>query len=92
MGQLSDLHAALEGLSFNGASFLALFNADCMRLDAERHKIIEWISPIDIDQQHRSTGLSLFEGSCAWLLQDPKFTDWIDSDTSAFFWLHGIRE
>lgn len=60
--------------------------------EAERRAILQWLSPIAVQQQHATSLASLLPGTGHWLLENPSFVSWKTSSASEKFWLHGIRE
>lgn len=60
--------------------------------DKERGEILEWVSPIDVEQQQRSATKCRVAGTGGWILRHEKFLAWKSAIGPSILWLHGIRE
>jgi hypothetical protein len=58
--------------------------------DDERVKFLQWISRIRYTDHHETNFKDVLPGTGQWLLEDPLFSDWMQS--GSVLWLHGIRE
>ncbi|KAJ7481303.1 hypothetical protein B0H11DRAFT_1863196 [Mycena galericulata] len=57
--------------------------------DAERMKIIAWLSPLNFFLRHADISQARQEGTGGWLLADPDFQEW-ESGSGRTLWCHGI--
>ncbi|KAI2634056.1 hypothetical protein GGS21DRAFT_543965 [Xylaria nigripes] len=58
--------------------------------DAERTKVLLWISKEPYEDYHNSERKDFIAGTGEWLLSHPTFRTWKDESASSLFWLHGI--
>lgn len=56
-----------------------------------RKRTIEWISPLDFRVKLNEVLASHEPGTGQWLLQSPKFKEWLNGSTR-ILWCYGIRE
>jgi hypothetical protein len=57
-----------------------------------RRKILNWISTIAYEDNHKATSSGLLEGTGGWLRGKPEFQDWQASSESGILWLRGKRK
>jgi len=55
-------------------------------------KILDWISTIAYEDNHKTTAEGLLEGTGRWLRNKPEFQEWRASSVSGILWLHGKRK
>ncbi|KAH7160654.1 hypothetical protein EDB81DRAFT_782712 [Dactylonectria macrodidyma] len=55
----------------------------------EQLRILEWVSPIPHGKHHMIVREARTSGTCEWLLDHEKFTEWEDSPSSMIMWLQG---
>lgn len=55
----------------------------------EEREILDWISPIPYGKHHISVREARTSGTCEWLLQNEKFCEWWNINSSAVLWLQG---
>ncbi|KAI1740272.1 hypothetical protein F4680DRAFT_448032 [Xylaria scruposa] len=53
-------------------------------------KILGWISNIAYETDFTSVNQTRLAETCEWLIQHPKYLDWLERENSSIFWLHGI--
>ncbi|KAI1115050.1 hypothetical protein F5Y14DRAFT_450409 [Nemania sp. NC0429] len=53
-------------------------------------KILSWISPIEYRRHHDTVQELRTKDTCDWLLQRPKFGQWINAASSVTLWLQGF--
>ena len=59
-------------------------------VDEDRQeKILTWLSPYLHENSHRKTKKTASEGTGTWLLDAPKFQEWISSTLPSVIWLNG---
>ena len=58
--------------------------------EAERVKILQWISPIPYIEHHNQAKRDVLAGTGTWFLKDDKVLRWLSSSSSSILWLHGI--
>ena len=58
--------------------------------EAERVKILQWISPIPYIEHHNQAKRDVLAGTGAWFLKDEKVLKWLSSSSSTILWLYGI--
>lgn len=59
--------------------------------DAERSKILQWISSIEYAKHHLHATENCIDGTGEWLFGRKDFLAWENSRDSTILWLHGIR-
>jgi len=60
--------------------------------DHRRSKILNWISTIAYEDNHKATALGLLEGTGGWLCNKAEFQEWQASSASGILWLRGKRK
>lgn len=58
--------------------------------NAERQKILHWVSPIPYIQHHVQSNTDILKGTGLWFLNDDRLTQWRCSSLSSIMWLRGI--
>lgn len=58
--------------------------------DANRVKILQWISSIPYEQHYKQASTDLMAGTGRWFLKDDELLEWRGSSTSSIMWLRGI--
>lgn len=59
--------------------------------ESERSDILNWLSSIQYEKNHRTAREGRTNGTGKWLLKHKRFRDWRGSSSSTILWLHGIR-
>lgn len=59
--------------------------------ESERSDILNWLSSIQYEKNHRTAREERTDGTGKWLLEHDRFRDWRRSSSSTILWLHGIR-
>jgi len=54
-----------------------------------RREILDWISTIAYEDNHKTTSDGLLEGTGGWLRNKEEFQEWQSSSASGILWLHG---
>jgi len=60
--------------------------------EQRRREILDWISTIAYEDNHKTTSDGLLEGTGSWLRNKEEFQEWQASDASGIFWLRGKRK
>jgi hypothetical protein len=60
--------------------------------ERRRRKILNWISTIAYQDNHKTTSVGLLEGTGDWLRNKPEFREWQASSASGILWLRGKRK
>lgn len=58
----------------------------------EQSSILQWISSIPYEDNHKTASQGRTEGTGKWLLQHQRYLEWRKSSASMILWLHGFRE
>lgn len=74
-------------MSYNLCWFLTPLNPG-----KERSEFLSWVSDIDFEEVHRDIYAKKHTGTADWLIQDPKFQQWMRSARSSLLWCNGKRE
>jgi len=63
------------------------------RAEAEREKVLKWISTMKPEQKHHSIRMPHVKTTGEWLLERSEFRKWLESPTSPdnVLWCHGIQ-
>lgn len=56
--------------------------------DSEREKIIKWLGPADVINNHNASSKLRHGDTGSWFLSGDQFQAWLEDDSSPFFWLH----
>ncbi|KID61782.1 uncharacterized protein G6M90_00g113390 [Metarhizium brunneum] len=56
---------------------------------SKHYDTLDFISKVNIGNQHQRRKNTRLEGTCDWLLERQKFLDWETSSMSSIFWLNG---
>jgi hypothetical protein len=59
--------------------------------ESARCDILNWLSSIQYEKNHRTAREGRTNGTGKWLLEHERFRDWRRSSSSTILWLHGIR-
>ncbi len=59
--------------------------------DDECRRILQWVSSVPFGKHHDLVNETRTSGTCEWLLDHKKFTEWECSSSSVILWLQGIR-
>lgn len=97
---LSRLYASLHAaISIDNASALvrleskqdrtheAIINISQTTIQANEHKILDWLSSLDPNSKHRATTHLHQPNTSLWLLEEQSLHEWLGQGT--FIWLHG---
>jgi hypothetical protein len=57
-----------------------------------RREILNWISTIAYEDNHKATSSDLLEDTGGWLRNKPEFQEWQASSASGILWLRGKRK
>lgn len=57
-----------------------------------RRKVLEWLSPDDLEETHGRYWSRRLDNTGQWLLDDPRFQNWRDEAQSSVIWCHGARK
>lgn len=57
----------------------------------ERKEILQWLSTIPYKSHHRVISEKILTDTGSWLMNDPRFTGWMNSSVTSVLWLHGSR-
>jgi hypothetical protein len=76
----------LYPISFIGTGFAKTISGQ------RRREILNWISTIAYEDNHKATSSGLLEGTGGWLRNKPEFQKWQASSESGILWLHGKRK
>ena len=63
--------------SFNSLTNYNIVNT-AARLDAERHQILQWLSPLEPQQRHQGVRTGRLDGVGNWVLETTEFRKWCD--------------
>jgi hypothetical protein len=97
------VHAKLDEFSKRLKQLLMNLEEPIMRTDSrvaalydglnesERPDILNWLSSIQYERNHRTAREGRTNGTGKWLLEHKQFRDWRGSSSSTILWLHGIR-
>ena len=58
---------------------------------SKQSDVLRWISSIAYEDDHYTARRDRTVDSGQWLLQDDRFLDWWQSESSSIMWLHGLR-
>ena len=58
--------------------------------EAERIKILYWLSPLPYEQYHNQSKRDVMPGTGGWFLNDDQLLAWRRSSSSSIMWLRGI--
>jgi len=58
----------------------------------ERSALLTWLSSIDFEKTHQDIFAKKHEKTCDWLIEEPKYEQWLTSPTSSLLWCHGKRK
>ena len=58
----------------------------------KQSSILQWISSIPYEDNHKTASQGRTEGTGQWLLQHQRYLEWRKSSASMILWLHGFRE
>jgi hypothetical protein len=62
-------------------------------LDEKRQKILQWLSPLTMDQKQQDTYSRHQESTGRWLLEKKEFVNWLETDESGgTIWCPGNRK
>ena len=59
--------------------------------DNNRRKILKWLSPDDYDETHERHWKKRFDNTGEWLIDDDRFSVWMDTENSGLLWCYGAR-
>jgi hypothetical protein len=59
------------------------------RTEQSIQKVNEWLSPADVDANHKAAGKLRHEGTGKWFLKSDEFKNWLSSE-DAFLWVNAI--
>ena len=57
----------------------------------ERKEILQWLSTIPYKSHHRVISEKILTDTGSWLMNDPRFTGWMNSSVTSVLWLHSSR-
>jgi ankyrin repeat domain-containing protein 50 len=63
-----------------------------INLGKERSAFLEWVSNIDFERVHEDMYARKYERTCDWLIDEPKYQQWLSSSTSSLLWCYGKRK
>ncbi|KAF8250377.1 hypothetical protein K440DRAFT_541500 [Wilcoxina mikolae CBS 423.85] len=52
--------------------------------------MIAWLSPANVEANHKAATMAKQEGTGSWFLENPVFTEWLDKGDRGLMWLHAI--
>lgn len=102
--QTRRLQAGLDGQIQRLKQILADLQTPTMQIDSrvaalydqleisERLRILEWISGISYEENHKYACQGRTRGTGEWLLRHERYREWRRSSVSIILWLHGDRE
>ena len=85
---VQEMYKHLEGCA---QIFLSFGLAETIS-DQRRREILNWISTIAYEDNHKATSFGLLEGTGGWLRNKPGFQEWQASSESGILWLRGKRK
>ena len=61
-------------------------------LGKEKSAFLFWVSSINFDKVHQDIYAKKHEDTCDWLINEPKYQQWLNGPLSSLLWSHGKRK